>query len=1084
MPLAKLAIKQPLFITMILLAVTLVGVLSYTHMGVDLLPDMSNPTISVSVSYPGASPQNVETQVTKVVEQALNGLSGVSSISASSSQGNSMVTVSFVVGFNLEQAAEEVREAIDPLSRRLPSGAQAPTIMRFDQNAAPFMTVALTVKGTPLSPADMNQLITSVIQPRLQQLSGVASVGANGLSTPEVAIKLDAVRLADLQVSPQQITTALQQNNSVIPAGQLKTGNQNLSMNTAAQLQNVDEIGNLVVARHGVNTIQLSQVATISITTPPVTSFTRLNGQNTMLISIQKQSGSNVVQTAALAREEFKSLTQDFPNLSFSVVQDDSTFIQQSVRDVLLTLIIGAILAGAVLFLFFRNIRNVIITIAGLPIIVIATFAVIHALGYTLNIISLMALSLSIGLLIDDAIVVRENIFRHMEYGESPKVASEKATGEIAFAVLAITLSIVAVFIPVGFTSGQIGNLFKQFGITIAAAVLISLFEAFTFAPLLTAHFAKPFGLVPIEIPMQKKSGKENRRWSERMSASWQSTVEWYKKVLSWSLTHRRIVLGSAVVIFGVAVWLVTRMPLGYFPTSDPHQVNIGISLPQGTPLDRTDQVARDVEKVIIAQPEVQRIFSRVGGGSSSQSGSISVQLKDNVNTDDMILRLRGLLTQYRGNITYSKPNQFLGIGFGLGGGGSVRGRPVVITVQGPADIDTLNNVANQIVQRLNTVPGLKDTATSTPPQTPVLNITVDRQRAANAGINAATLGQTISTLIQDTTVTQVDWPGYQRMNVTVQLREQDLADPLILQNLPISGSSGEIYPLGSLAQVQQGTGPTSLSRVNGMSQISVGSNLEGRTAADVMPDVKKALSGLDLPVGVLWTVGGQQQQTNSAFGSLFFAMILGLIFVYMVLASQFGSLIHPLTVMTALPLAIIGAVFALLITHTQLTVISMIGMLLLMGIAVKNSILLVDFIIRYRRDGQGRTEAVLAAGPVRIRPILMTSLSIILGMIPTAIGIGAAGAFRAPMAIAVIGGVFTSTLLSLVLVPVAYTVMDDIVVAVGRLFHRPVKVAVPSEMAAPGILDDPPVAAGEGDPPTEETKQDKSPDNLNESGE
>ena len=533
MPLAKLAIKQPLFITMVLLAITLVGVLSYLHMGVDLLPDMSNPTISVSVSYPGASPQNVETQVTKVVEQALNGISGISNISSTSQQGMSMVTVSFVVGFNLEQAAEEVREAVDPLSRSLPTGAQTPVMRRFDQNASPFITVALTVKGTPLSSADMNQLLTSVIQPRLQQLDGVASVSTSGISTPEVAVKLDAVRLTDLQVSPQQVTTALQQNNSVLPAGQIKTGNQNLSLNTAAQLQNVDEIGALIVAKHGTNAIQLNQVATVAVTTPPVTSYTRLNGQSTLLISLQKQSGSNVVQTAALVRNEFKSLSQDFPNLSFNIVQDDSTFIQQSVRDVLLTLLMGAILAGAVLFLFFRNVRNVIITIAGLPIIVVATFAVIHLLGYTLNIITLMALSLSIGLLIDDAIVVRENIFRHMEFGESPKVASDKATAEIAFAVLAITLSLVAVFIPVGFTSGQIGNLFKQFGITIAAAVLISLFEAFTFAPLLTAHFAKPFNINPAVFTRAEKTGKSKPHWGERFSNAWQATIAWYKKILA-----------------------------------------------------------------------------------------------------------------------------------------------------------------------------------------------------------------------------------------------------------------------------------------------------------------------------------------------------------------------------------------------------------------------------------------------------------------------------------------------------------------------------------------------------------------------
>lgn len=1064
MPLAKLAIKQPLFITMVLLAITLVGVLSYLHMGVDLLPDMSNPTISVSVSFPGASPQDVETLVTKRIEQALGGVSGVSSISSTSQQGMSNVMVSFVVGFNLEQGAEEVREAIEPLARGLPTGAQTPTIRRFDQNQAPFMTVALTVRGTPLSAADLNQLLTEVVQPRLQQLSGVAAVSVSGISTPEVAVKLDAMRLTALQVTPQQVTTALQQNNTIMPSGQIMGSERNLTLNTAAQLQNVDEIGKLVVVRHGPTAIQLNQVGTVAVTIPPATSYVRLNGQNTQLISLQKQSGSNVVQTAALVRDEFKILSHDFPNLDFNIVQDDSTFIQQSVHDVLLTLLIGALLAAAVLFLFFRNVRNTLITIAGLPIIVIATFAVISYLGFTLNIISLMALSLSIGLLIDDAIVVRENIFRHMENGESPKVAADKATGEIAFAVLAITLCIVAVFIPVAFTTGQIGNLFKQFGITIAVAVLISLFEAFTFAPLLTAYFAKPF-----KVALAEETKEPRRGWGGRIEATWQSTIAGYKRILTWGLNHRLIVVGSSLGIFAVTVWIVTSMPLGFFPTTDAGQLNIGINLPTATPLQKTDQVTRDVERVVMAQPEVQRIFSRVGGGSSSQSGSVSVQLKGGVQTDPIIQRLRSLLSQYRGNITFSKPNQFLGVGFGMGGGTSVRGRPVVILVQGPVSLDTLTGVADEIVQQLNTVPGLRDVATSVPPQTPVLNVVVDRQRAANAGVSTATLGQTVSTLFQDTVVTQVDWPGYQRMNITVQLRSEDLLDSSTLMNLPISVSSGAIYPLSTLAQIEQGTGPTVLTRYNGQAQITVGANLEGRSQADVMPDVQKSLSGLTLPVGVTWQPGGQQAQTSSAFGSLTFAMVLGLIFVYMVLTSQFGSLIHPLTVMTALPLAAIGAVFAMLITRTQMTVIAMIGILLLMGIATKNSILLVDFIIRYRKEGQGRTEAVLAAGPVRLRPILMTSLSIVLGMVPTALGLGAAGSFRAPMAIAVIGGVFTSTLLSLVVVPVAYTIIDDAVVVTARLFHRGVHVSAPSQPVTPEAIETTPVAAPEADPPNED---------------
>lgn len=1028
MPLAKLAIKQPVFITMVLLAITLVGVLSYFNMGVALYPDISNPIVSVSVSFPGASPQDVETLVTKPLEQSLSTINGVDSLSSTSSEGSSNVMVSFLVGYDMQQGAEEVRERLDTVRRNLPEGAKDPIMRRFDPNTMPFLTAALTVSGN-FSPIELRQMIEQVVEPRLSQIPGVAAATVSGYQVQDIGVGLSARRLKALHVTPTQVVAALKTQNVIIPSGSIASATEDIPLRTSAAFKNLDEIGNIVVAQYGTRVVRLKEISTIAPVIESATTLIRVNGKSAMVLELQSQSGSNVVQTAALAREELKSLSQDFPQLQFTVLNDNSTFIQESDRDVMLSLIIGALLAAFVVFLFVRDARNTIITVAGLPVIVLGTFAIISLLGFTLNIITLMALSLSIGLLIDDAIVVRENIFRHMEDGESPRNAADKGTSEIAFAVIAISLTLVAVFIPVAFTTGQIGRLFKEFGITVSVAVLLSLFEAFTFAPLLTAYFAKQLKTTSNQTTTQSQRGLLSR-WA----TIWQSVNTEYKGILAWSLSHRKTVVAIALVLFIPSMWVLSILPVSFFPGTDEGRISIGVNLPPGSPLEKTDELARQAEQVIMAQPKVRNVYTRVGSSSSPYQGSISIRLVPGSDTDAVITTLRKSLSQYGRTLSFGKPSQFLGVGGGMGGA-NVRGRPVQIAVQGPVSQDALVKATEQVMERISPVPGLRDVAQSVPPQEPEIDIIVDRQRCANAGISASVVGNTISTLVQGTVATQMDWEG-QLTDVKVQLSTEDLLDTTALMNLTISGTNGTLYPLSAVADIKRGTGPTVLSRRNQQSVIIIGANLEGRTQGTVTQDIKKVLSGFSLPPGVTWQFSGQQAQAQTAYTSLIIALLLGLVFVYMVLGSQFASFIHPLTVMVALPLAMVGAVVMMLITRTELTVISMIGIILMVGLATKNSILLVDFIIRHRKQGQSRTKATLEAGPLRLRPIIMTSMAIIIGMLPTALGLGAAGSFRAPMAIAVIGGVFSSTILSLVVVPVAYTLIDDAIIAVSRLFN------------------------------------------------
>jgi hydrophobic/amphiphilic exporter-1 (mainly G- bacteria), HAE1 family len=1028
MPLAKLAIKQPIFITMVLLAIALVGILGYQRMGVELYPNTTSPVVSVSVSFPGASPSDVETLVTKPIEQALSTISGVDSINSSSGLGSSNVMVTFVAGYDQTVGAQQVRESLDTISRRLPSGASAPVMRRFDPSTMPFMTVALNVAGDP-SADDLRQLIEQVLIPQVNRVPGVAAASVNGYPTQLIGVDLIASRLQSFGVTPQQITSALVAQNVTTPSGSITNPTANIPIRISAQLKTMEEVGNIVVTTRGTQLVRLSDVANIGPELATVRSYTRVNGKNAMVMEIQSQAGSNVVQVAQDTRDKLKLLSQQYPNVTFMTLSDNSVFIEQSDRDVIYTMIIGAILAALIVFAFIRNVRNTIITVAGLPIIILGTFAVISAMGFTLNIITLMALSLSVGLLIDDAIVVRENIFRHMEHGASPREAAENGTGEIAFAVIAISLTIIAVFIPVAFTTGQIGGMFKEFGITVAVAVVISLFEAFTFAPLLTAFFAKPLAVIEQKV--------EKLKSRNIFSGFWQKCLNAYRRILGWSLRHRLVVVGITVVLFVPSFWALYRMPLSYFPTTNEGQISISINLPPGNSLETTNGVVKAAEQVVMAQPETQALYTRV----NTTSGNVSIQLKPGSDTDVQINRLRSSLSQYSRVMMFSKPSQFMGMGgLGGGGGGGVRSMPVQIVVRGPVDPDTLEACVSQIMTALGTVNGVKDVRESTPAQQTEVHITVNRERCAMAGVSASLVGQQISTLIGGTTATQMEFKG-QLTDVVVGLQDQDKSDPAGLLNLPIISSSGTLYTLADLANIQPGTGPTTLSRQNQQRVVTVGANLQGRTLGEAAPDIQKVLDKVSLPAAVTWQFGGQQTQTQNAFASLFFALIIGLIFIYMVLASQFGSFIHPFTVMSSLPLAIIGSAGLMVATHTGLTVISMIGIILMMGLATKNSILLVDFIIRYRKQGRDKFEAVLEAGPVRLRPILMTSLSIMLGMIPTAVAMGSSGTFRAPMAIAVIGGVFSSTLLSLVAVPVVYSIIDDITNFFKRLFHRQPKV-------------------------------------------
>lgn len=1029
MPLAKLAVRQPVFISMVLLALVVIGTISYVQMGVDMMPNVEFPVAAVITPFPGAGPEEVETLITKPVEESLSTISGLDTIMATSSEGMSQVIVQFVIGRNIQDAVQEVRERIERLRPSLPDGSLTPQILRFDPSDTPIMTLAIGAKDNSLSLVSLRRIADDDIKPRLERIPGLAAAEVSGGLTREIQVYVAAEKMKSLVISPQQVVGAIQRENITLPAGRIDSRGEELLLRTDAEFSSPEEIARIVVGYRGTTPIYLREIAQTKMGFKENRQLTRLNGRDTVVVELRKQSGSNVVKTAQAVRQEFQKIARDIPSVNLVIVSDQSVFIQESERDVNMTLILGALFAAIVVFIFFRNLRNTFITVIGLPVIVISTFIFMSIFGFTRNVISLMALSLAIGLLIDDAIVVRENIFRHIENGASPKVAAEEATGEIAFAVLAITLTIVAVFVPVAFAKGLIGVIFREFGITVAMAVLISLFEAFTLGPLLAAYFAKP-----LAHSQQSIGGlKQTKGIGYRFTLIWDGVVERYRHFLAWALNYRWVVICVAIGLLVGSISLLRYLPQSFFPSMDPGEFWVGVKMPPGTPLSETDRLVRHVEEIVRNQPEVRHFFSKVGSsGGGGEGGSVFVKLRETGITESIMSRLEGELKEDREHLSFSVAGTF-------GGGASaesVSGRPIQLVVRGTGSSEELNKIADEIVQRMQSIPGIRDIGKSWEEGKPELKVLVDRDRAGRSGVSALGVAGTVRTLVNGQTATRVTIDN-KELDVVVRLREEDRANADGLLDIPMSNIAGQQVPLRTVARTERGTGPSALERRDRQRQIVVGANLAGRSQGAVNADLQKSVTDIQLPIGVTLGAGGEQEFTEDAFSSLMTALLLGVLFVYMVLASQFGSLVHPFTIMTALPFSIVGALIALLAVRADFSVMAMIGIIMLMGLVTKNSILLVDFIIRGRKQGQERTAAVLEAGPMRLRPILMTTLSIILGMLPTALGMGEGGTFRAPMAIAVIGGMISSTLLSLVVVPVVYTLLDDGVNGVSKLFRR-----------------------------------------------
>lgn len=1039
MNIPKISINNPVFITMLMVALVVVGLLSFTQLPVDLLPNVSFPVVAISVVYPGASAADVETNITKPIEEAVSSLNGVDTVTSTSQENLALITVQFTLETDSQKAAQDVQEKVNAIRGTFPRDALSPTVQRFDFTALPIMTLGVADKTGKASPAELRRYVDQEIKPRLERIDGVAQVNVTGGLQRQIQVQLNLDALRARRLAPAQVTAAIAQANASLTGGKLTEDGKDVTLRTPGDFQSLDEIGNVIVTQRGVP-IYVRDVATVVDGFADQDTHSRLDGSDSIAITIQKQSGSNTVNVADEIQAEVAKLQQENPNITVVIASDQSEFIKTSVEDSLTDLILGGVFAALVVLFFFRDLRNTIVTVIGLPVIIIGTFAAMGFLNLSLNLVTLLALSLAVGLVIDDAIVVRENIFRHMERGEDPKTASLNGTNEVGLSVLAMTLTVVSVFLPIAFVSGIVGRFFSSFGLTVTAAVLLSLFEAFTLAPMLSAYWFKQRKLKQ-EEQKQVEQAHELAHGSAEIEEAATAHLGWldkaYRAALAWTLRHKLITAGIGALIFLGILACIPFLEFTFFASTGSDTISVQIQMPPGTTLAKTDAQAREVEAVFRSFPEVETVFVTVGGQGTPERAAFTVKINDATLLSKLEPEFRAKLADVPG-IAFAAGNF-------AGGGTAIMSRPVQLNLQTTGDIQDLVVASDMIMNAIKDVPGVVDLGSSYQPGKPELHVDVDRERAARLGLSTAAVGATVRTLVNGDTASRYRDPG-READIVVRLRPEDRARLQDILDLSLMTPTGQIVALRNVATLSTASGPTALERLNRQPKISIGANVLGRAQQSVADDIQARVNQLQLPPGVTVEFGGQVQQFTESFQSLFISLLLSVVFVYMVLASQFGSFTQPFVMMLALPLSLLGAFLALILTGIPFDMTAMIGIIMLFGLVTKNSILLVDFANRLRKGGMARDQALLNAGPIRLRPVLMTSLSLILGSLPVALGLGAGGSFRQPLALVVIGGLITSTILTLLLVPTAYAILD----AVQTRFTRKPKTEAAQPASAP----------------------------------
>jgi hydrophobic/amphiphilic exporter-1 (mainly G- bacteria), HAE1 family len=1007
MRLPEISIKRPVFMTMVGLALIVFGLVAFPKLALDLFPKIDFPVVNITTKLVGASPEIMEVDVTDVIEEAVNTINGVKSITSRSMEEYSIVTVEFFLERNLEQAAQDVRDKVAAVRNRLPKDTDPPVIEKISPEDQPIVWIAV---WGDRSIKDLTHYADKVLKRDIEKIPGVGSVTISGGRTRQVRFWLDRQKLDAAALTAEDVKRALGLEHREVPGGRIENHRMEYIVKTKGEYETPDAFNDMVIAyRHG-RLIKLRDIGRAEDGLEDERSLTRFNGKTSVGLSVKRQSGENTVAVAERVKAAVAAVKPP-EGMKLDITFDQSKFIRRSIEDVQVSLWLGAGLAVLIIFVFLRSVRSTLISAVALPTSVIATFAFIQVFGFTLNIMTMLGLSLSIGILIDDSIVVLENIYRRMEEGEPPMQASQEGASEIGLAVMATTLSIVAVFVPVAFMKGIVGKFFFEFGITVTVAVLISLFVSLTLTPMLTSRF----------LSYNKKHGKVYL-FLER---GFDAVFGVYRPLLGWALRNRWkiIVLALASVIAGVALFAVLGKE--FMPAEDQGRYMVRLETPIDYSLSRADSSMRKIDEQLRLRPEVLSTFYVTGSDLTPDinKSRIFVTLKER--KDRQIVQIDSM-KQVRDRVS-AIPDLKSSVEMIAMVGGGMRSVPIQLMIQG-RDLDDITTRTIAIRDAFAKLPGIVDVDTSIETGKPEVRVRIDRDRAANLGVNAAAIGETVNTMIGGEIVGKYkDEKEGERYDVVARLAAPERDRPSALDMLWVRSSTGELVRLKDVTTIDTGKGPTLIMHYNRQRAATLFAGTEKtKPMAEAMTDLDKIVkknTGPDITTRYV----GMADAMLDAFKNIAFALIIAVIMVYMILASQFESFVHPFTIMFSLPVSLIGAMGLLLVTGERVSIFSLIGVIMLMGLVTKNAILLVDYTITLRTRGMGRDEALLKAGPVRLRPIVMTTAAMVFGMLPTALKIGEGAESRAPMAIAVIGGLITSTLLTLVVVPVVYSLIDDL---------------------------------------------------------
>ncbi|MFN0157572.1 MAG: efflux RND transporter permease subunit [Bacteroidota bacterium] len=1008
MKLSTMSIQRPVFASVMSFAILLFGIIAFTRLPVREYPDIDPPIISIVSLYRGASPSVVETEITNVLEEQFATLEGVKTLTSSSREQGSVITIEFELDRNVDEAANDVRDRVSRVRGNLPREIDDPIISKVDANAQAIVWLALS--SDRHNGLELTDVADRVLKEKIQRLAGVGSVIIGGERRYAMRVWLDPLRMASRGLTTQDVEMAVRRENAEIPAGRVEGNEREFSVRTRGELSTPEEFGAIIVSQSENSIVRLRDIAEVAVGAEDERTVARFNGQSAVGLGIVKQSKASTVDVAAEVRKALEGLTAILPEgMRLDVAFDSSTFITESISEVTETLVIAVCLVVLVVLVFLKSFRATAIPSVAIPISILGALAAAYFAGFTINILTLLAWVLAIGLVVDDAIVVLENIYRHMEMGKSRRQAAFDGSSEIGFAVIATTIALVAVFVPLAFLTGSVGRLFNEFGVSVAVAVLISGFVALTLTPMLSSKILKP-----LHGTSKSRASRSFDRFFEWLNST-------YDRTLRVALRHRMLMIVAAVLTVGLSAVLFIFIPSELVPTED-RGIGFGIVIaPEGATLGYSDKYMREVERRLLALPERRGLFTAIGlgfgGPGSVTNGIIFLNLKPRSERDksqqQLVQELFPQLISIPGVLAFVINPPSLG--------GNFSSSPVEYVLQAD-NYEELNQAVGTMMGEASKLGYLINLDTDLRLNKPQLDLAIDRERAAGLGASVTDIGTTLETFLGGRVVTNFK-RGTKQYDVILQMKPAARATPDAIREIYIRGTGG-LVQLANVVRVQETLAPKELNHYNRVRSATITANLvPGVNLGQALDDLDR-IAAEKLPAGIKREFGGQSLEFKSSSSSLYFMFLLAIVFIYLVLAAQFESFVHPLTILLSVPLAVFGALLTLFIFGQTLNIYSQIGLIMLIGLVTKNAILIVEFSNQLQESGKSATDAVIEAATIRLRPILMTSFSTIFGILPIAVGFGAGAESRRPLGLSVVGGVFFSTFLTLVLVPVLYTLL------------------------------------------------------------